>query len=586
MFSAVSADSTKEFQHRDSKASESSVDSNSPHSQGHSPQSYTSASSVVDSPPKDMGLSHGQMLQQMPGMNDNYHAVTQHSHYPTNFGLNNYSIPPLGSVLESSNLQQVAQVPTYLPNPKVLLPDASFTAMMPNLSTQGSIGGAGSVAQTATTAQPQGQHDSAAVAQPPKKLKYLRKNKDDDHKGPLQCKWDHCHMMFENAEVLYNHLCDDHVGRKSNRNLNLNCHWDTCRVQTVKRDHITSHIRVHIPLKPYVCTTCTKKFKRPQDLKKHIKTHADSATRAAEKAALQAAQARNLNYQNSFRSSNGLDQYVTGGANSATAAFDLQQSQFDSLLAMEPSEQESRKRKPEMVNQFFDDVKKSKVTPRYNNDMASRLTNLEFNMNNDFSLPPLSNSGSSKFFKTNQELYDTNTFFNQLSASLDQYTPALQGQNPSLPTLKCSEPLQSLNSSSLYPSLSLGATGTNFAYPQIANRMESSTTQSDAYRRYNIGINQKSADVDTVESGCASEDSDDFDDGYEESESEYEDEEMAQLSKQMESLRVEDDSITRHKKLIHVIQHRLAEMIKEVENADESTDISAKKELYPSIAAF
>ncbi|CEP21600.1 unnamed protein product [Cyberlindnera jadinii] len=253
---------------------------------------------------------------------------------------------------------------------------------------------------------------------------------------------------------------------------------------------------------------------------------------------------------------------------------------------MEPSEQESRKRKPEMVNQFFDDVKKSKVTPRYNNDMASRLTNLEFNMNNDFSLPPLSNSGSSKFFKTNQELYDTNTFFNQLSASLDQYTPALQGQNPSLPTLKCSEPLQSLNSSSLYPSLSLGATGTNFAYPQIANRMESSTTQSDAYRRYNIGINQKSADVDTVESGCASEDSDDFDDGYEESESEYEDEEMAQLSKQMESLRVEDDSITRHKKLIHVIQHRLAEMIKEVENADESPDISAKKELYPSIAAF
>ncbi|ODQ56640.1 hypothetical protein WICANDRAFT_29217, partial [Wickerhamomyces anomalus NRRL Y-366-8] len=75
--------------------------------------------------------------------------------------------------------------------------------------------------------------------------------------------------------MLYNHLCDDHVGRKSNRNLNLNCAWDGCQVQTVKRDHITSHIRVHIPLKPFVCTTCTKKFKRPQDLKKHVKTHAD-----------------------------------------------------------------------------------------------------------------------------------------------------------------------------------------------------------------------------------------------------------------------------------------------------------------------
>ena len=44
---------------------------------------------------------------------------------------------------------------------------------------------------------------------------------------------------------------------------------------TVKRDHITSHIRVHVPLKPHKCDFCGKAFKRPQDLKKHVKTHAD-----------------------------------------------------------------------------------------------------------------------------------------------------------------------------------------------------------------------------------------------------------------------------------------------------------------------
>lgn len=43
----------------------------------------------------------------------------------------------------------------------------------------------------------------------------------------------------------------------------------------MKRDHITSHIRVHVPLKPHKCDFCQKAFKRPQDLKKHVKTHAE-----------------------------------------------------------------------------------------------------------------------------------------------------------------------------------------------------------------------------------------------------------------------------------------------------------------------
>src|SRR5204863_2811398 len=46
-------------------------------------------------------------------------------------------------------------------------------------------------------------------------------------------------------------------------------------VSTTKRDHITSHLRVHVPLKPHVCENCKKAFKRPQDLKKHEKIHTD-----------------------------------------------------------------------------------------------------------------------------------------------------------------------------------------------------------------------------------------------------------------------------------------------------------------------
>ncbi|KAJ3303017.1 hypothetical protein HDU76_005426 [Blyttiomyces sp. JEL0837] len=40
---------------------------------------------------------------------------------------------------------------------------------------------------------------------------------------------------------------------------------------------LTSHLRIHIPLKPHLCEICSRAFKRPQDLKKHEKLHMPNA---------------------------------------------------------------------------------------------------------------------------------------------------------------------------------------------------------------------------------------------------------------------------------------------------------------------
>lgn len=78
----------------------------------------------------------------------------------------------------------------------------------------------------------------------------------------LYCRWADCSKTFSDPELLYAHLTTDHVGRKSTGNLCLTCHWDHCNVTVVKRDHITSHLRVHVPLKPHHCNVCVLSFIR------------------------------------------------------------------------------------------------------------------------------------------------------------------------------------------------------------------------------------------------------------------------------------------------------------------------------------
>jgi hypothetical protein len=68
-----------------------------------------------------------------------------------------------------------------------------------------------------------------------------------------RCRWRHCTKTFTGPEQLYQHLCDDHVGRHARGNLCLECRWEDCQTVTNKRDHITSHLRVHVPLTPLRC---------------------------------------------------------------------------------------------------------------------------------------------------------------------------------------------------------------------------------------------------------------------------------------------------------------------------------------------
>lgn len=57
------------------------------------------------------------------------------------------------------------------------------------------------------------------------------------------CEWLTCDAAFPDPELLYNHLCNDHIGRKSTNNLCLTCKWKDCGTTCAKRDHITSHLR-------------------------------------------------------------------------------------------------------------------------------------------------------------------------------------------------------------------------------------------------------------------------------------------------------------------------------------------------------
>ncbi|KAI8621251.1 hypothetical protein BC830DRAFT_1058447 [Chytriomyces sp. MP71] len=100
----------------------------------------------------------------------------------------------------------------------------------------------------------------------------------------IPCEWSDCGETFEDPSLVYAHLTSVHVGKRPAKTHDgLRCRWGrSCAAVFTKRDHLTSHLRIHVPLKPFLCNICSRAFKRPQDLKKHDKLHHSGTAETAE----------------------------------------------------------------------------------------------------------------------------------------------------------------------------------------------------------------------------------------------------------------------------------------------------------------
>lgn len=277
-------------------------------------------------------------------------------------------------------------------------PKSSVSALSSATSVESAVPPANSMARSATfdiLPSPPSLDDQTVIASrppvgPPKQA--VKGNRPDNMSSGLSCQWINCTNSFPTAEDLYNHLCEVHVGRKSTNNLSLTCRWGDCRVITVKRDHITSHIRVHVPLKPYKCDLCHKDFKRPQDLKKHVKIHADDAPfsritypRLPAVIPVMGSNLQDYNIHNMTSSQSQYQplEYSYGGLSYAAApksSYPQLYSNFDS--SVNDSWDLLRKRAFESSKDLFEDIKRSRISPIYSNDMVARLNNIDAFVNN------------------------------------------------------------------------------------------------------------------------------------------------------------------------------------------------------------
>ncbi|KAI9570392.1 hypothetical protein HD554DRAFT_2085975 [Boletus coccyginus] len=228
------------------------------------------------------------------------------------------------------------------------------------------------------------------------------------------CEWLGCDAL------LYVHLCNDHIGRKSTNNLCLTCNWKDCSTSCAKRDHITSHLRVHTPLKPHICEICNKSFKRPQDLKKHEKIHTEEhhAQHKHSKAITvndpvyvsrvrgdqpqnKAPLNRSLSIKPSAAPSPPLPRPTASlphGSHYPSPDIDqharyVPSSPYDLFLHNQAPSWDSQKSAPpprnkraydHAVDDFFADVKKRKVAPSYDPQMVDRLNDIAYAHEYDF----------------------------------------------------------------------------------------------------------------------------------------------------------------------------------------------------------
>ncbi|KAJ7246291.1 hypothetical protein B0H12DRAFT_1126578 [Mycena haematopus] len=282
---------------------------------------------------------------------------------------------------------------------------------------------------------------------------------DDSQK----CQWIDCAQRFPDPESLYNHLCNDHIGRKSTNNLCLTCKWKDCGTTCAKRDHITSHLRVHTPLKPHVCDICRKSFKRPQDLKKHEKIHTEEHhaqhkhSKAitvpdpayADRARADSAAPRSKPPSSKSPSNTGSDAAPRAQSRSSSASDasypnfpptpspDLspphhpRHSPTDDMFpptSWDSSSTGSKRAHDYGVEDFFTDMKKRRLSPSYDPRMADRLDRL--NNLSSYSQHGFNPRSVSLDIRTPEELAAVNDFLITLGRDVTDAAPRQPAFSP------------------------------------------------------------------------------------------------------------------------------------------------------------
>ncbi|KHJ31347.1 putative zinc finger protein pac1 [Erysiphe necator] len=323
----------------------------------------------------------------------------------------------------------------------------------------------------------------------------------------LVCQWDKCSERCVSAEALFNHICEKHVGRKSTNNLNLTCGWASCRTTTVKRDHITSHIRVHVPLKPHGCDFCGKAFKRPQDLKKHVKTHTDDSVvlRSSEvnqnginKAidVLHYRGSQSAYYKQSLAMPGNHGQYANAHNSVHNSYFTQQPNPYGSVYypstngtdSGHNSSYDNRKRSFDTLNDFFGDAKRRQIDPNSYSQVGQRLLALHG--------LPIHHTGLSDYMSTGSSLVsvENQNGGNQLSVSTHQYALPLPNLRTKTDLMNVDQFLEQMQST-VYESSNAAAAagvhqpGAHYTHAGINFRQSHSPPQTNTHNLNHLKSN-------------------------------------------------------------------------------------------------
>jgi len=262
----------------------------------------------------------------------------------------------------------------------------------------------------------------------------------------------------------------------------------------------------------------------------------------------------------------------------------------------------SRKRSYDYANEFFEDVKRHKITPIYNDDMAARLSALQAWVTDDlfkptyntYQLPQQQTVPSQQYMlpalRTKQDLLDASQFLTQLQSQAfePQYTTDYMPQYPTYanktlyPTLDMDYTQQSqvdmTPSTNLYPPLfdPTASLPSTYNYMGIGSRMA-----YDGTKLVNTGTLQKAPPAEEPRRAGSEELVQDMEKMDVDSESK---EKKPSTEKEPVTVTVkkedEEDLKVKHLELIKKLQKLVQELL-----LDQEKDVQVKKESPVSVEA-